>query len=293
MNSNILQSPAPQKNTETPSSPTGTSQSDTKEIVFLASGLLALVVGIGGLLMYSENEPVRATASQGKDRVRITSSAHMAAGFDGTNPQPTLSDPITPSQATAEETMLPQPMTEPGVTIPLEGTDVYFAFDRWTLSGEAQEAIRTQFENRPDAWTGTLRIVGHTDARGPDAYNRTLGLKRAESVKAYLITLGIPEEDIHVETLGKDGPVCQEETPSCFEHNRRAHVAFVPAALSDEEALHVSMTPGPLNATTSEEAAPSADDLNTVPSNQEVAGQEEVREDVVITAPLIAAESLH
>ena len=65
MNIKISQPSAPQEKSETPSSQTGSGQSDTKEILLLASGLLVLVFGIGGLLMYSEEEPLPATASQG------------------------------------------------------------------------------------------------------------------------------------------------------------------------------------------------------------------------------------
>ena len=81
MNMKISQPTAPQDKTQTPSSQTGSGQSDTKEIILLASGLLVLVFGIGGLLMYSEEEPLPATASQGIDR------AQMANAFASTKPQ--------------------------------------------------------------------------------------------------------------------------------------------------------------------------------------------------------------
>ena len=76
-------------------------------------------------------------------------------------------------------------------------------------------------------WTGVLHIDGHTDAQGPDTYNRVLGLKRAESVKTYVVSLGIPEDRIQVQSFGKDGALCEEKTPDCFQDNRRAHIAFL------------------------------------------------------------------
>ena len=109
------------------------------------------------------------------------------------------------SQAPAEEplTNAITPITEPGANQSQDETDVYFAFNKWTLSDEAKENIKTRMEDKAEGWTGTLRIVGHTDAQGTDAYNKALGLKRAESVKTYLVSLGIPEADVQVDTLGK------------------------------------------------------------------------------------------
>ena len=209
MNRKISQPTASQHHTETPSSETGSDPSDTKEMIFLAAGLVTLVFGIGGLLMYSEEAPLPATASQGIDQ------AQMASAFASPDPQPTVSDPMAFSQAMAEEPLTNEitPIAEPGTPQLQEETDVYFAFNGWTLSDEAQEVINTRMANRPEGWTGTLRIVGHTDPQGPDTYNKVLGLRRAQSVKTYLVSLGIPDADVQVDTMGKDGQVCQEETP--------------------------------------------------------------------------------
>ena len=212
MNIKISQPSAPQEKIETPSSQTGSGQSDTKEILLLASGLLVLVFGIGGLLMYSEEEPLPATASQGIDR------AQMANAFASTKPQLSVSDPMALSQAPAEEplTNAITPIIEPRANQSQDETDVYFAFNKWTLSDEAKEKIKTRMEDKAEGWTGTLRIVGHTDAQGTDAYNKALGLKRAESVKTYLVSLGIPEADVQVETLGKDGSGLPGRDPGMF-----------------------------------------------------------------------------
>lgn len=284
MNSKISQPTPPQDHNQTPSSQTGSGQSDTKEIILLASGLLVLVFGIGGLLMYSEEEPLPATASQGIDREQ------MAIAFASTHSQPTVDDPMAVNQAPAEEP-LTNPITGPVANQPLDKTDVYFAFNKWTLSEEAKGVIKTRMENRPEGWTGTLRIVGHTDAQGSDTYNRALGLKRAQSVKTYLVSLGIPETDVQVETLGKDGSICQEETSECFEQNRRAHVAFRPSSTPIGEELQLSMIPAGPGIAISEEEKLSTDDSQIVPSAGEVSLPEAVQEESVPADPLIAGES--
>jgi len=288
MNFKIPQPTTPQDNTQTSASETGSGQSDTKEIIYLASGILALVLGLGGLMMYSEEEPLPATASQGIDR------AQLASAFASTDPQPTVSDPMAFSQPLAEEPLTNPiaPITEPVASQPQEETDVYFAFNAWTLSDEAKEVIKTRMENRPEGWNGTLRIVGHTDPQGPDTYNKALGLRRAQSVKTYLVSLGIPEADVQVETLGKDGQVCQEETPACFEQNRRAHVAFLPSSTPMTDDLQLSMTSASLGTSDSEESTPSTDDSQIVPSEAEVSLQEAIQEEPIATEPVVRVESL-
>jgi outer membrane protein OmpA-like peptidoglycan-associated protein len=289
MNSKFSQPTALRDNKEAPSAETGSGQPDTKEIIYLASGLLALVLGLGGLMMYSDEEPLPATASQEIDR------AQMASAFTSADPKPTVSDPTPISQIPAEG-----PITNPAAPItgsadnqPLEGIDVYFASNEWTLSDEAEEVIKTRMERRPEGWTGRLHIVGYTDPQGSETYNRALGLKRAESVKSYLVTLGISENDVQVESLGKDIQLCEEKTSTCFEQNRRAHVAFLPSSIPGEDAPQVSMIPDSLKTSASEEPAPSTDTSQTVPSSESEASlQEDIQKEAIMAQPLIAIEPL-
>jgi outer membrane protein OmpA-like peptidoglycan-associated protein len=288
MNVKISQPPPSQPHTETPTPESEAGPTDTKEIIYLASGLLILIFGIGGLLMYSEESPLPATASQGIDKTQ------MARAFTSTERQPSSFEPLALSQASAEEplTNAITPITGPGENPPMAETDVYFAFNEWTLSDEAKDNLKTRMENRPEGWTGTLRIVGHTDAQGPDAYNRALGLKRAQSVKTYLMSLGMAEDDVQVETLGKDGSICQEETPECFEQNRRAHVALLPASTTEGEDLQLSMAPAETGSPAGEELVLTTDEPHIVPTDTEVSLQEEVQEESVSSDPLVTVESL-
>lgn len=289
MNVKISQPPASQHHTETPTPETDAGPSDTKEIIYLASGLLILVLGIGGLLMYSEETPLPATASQGMDK------AQMASAFTSSSErQPASEEPLALSQTLVEEPLTNTiiPTTGPGENQPMAETDVYFGFNESTLSDEAKDSLKTRMENRPEGWSGTFRIVGHTDAQGPDAYNRALGLKRAQSVKAFLLSLGVAEDAIQVDTLGKDGSICQEETPECFEQNRRAHVALLPTSTPEGKDLQLSMTPADTNSPAGEELVLTTDESPIVSSDTEVSFQEDVQEESVSSDPLITVESL-
>jgi len=288
MNSKTSQPTPLQEKTQNPSAQSDIGQSDTKEIIFLASGLIILTLGLGGLFMYSVDEPLPTTASQVSEEV---DTFKMAKAFVPSSPPSTSSVSSEPRTDLAVEPSL-HLITKSLENQEPEKTNVYFEFNRWALSDEAKNLIKAQVEERAQDWAGTLQIDGHTDAQGPDAYNQVLGLKRAESVKTYLASLGIPEDTIQVRSLGKDGAVCQEQTPDCFENNRRAHVAFLsqPTAQHDETLL--SMTPDSPAMSTHEESTPMIAQQATEESEGEMIVQEEISGELVAVDPSITTESL-
>jgi peptidoglycan-associated lipoprotein len=277
-----------QGKTQNPPAQSDIGQSDTKEIIFLASGLIILTLGLGGLFMYSVDEPLPTTASQKSEGV---DTFQMAKAFATSTSPSTSSISSEPRSDLAVEPSL-HLITNSLESQETEKRNVYFEFNRWALSDEAKGLIKTQVEEREEVWSGTLQIDGHTDAQGPDAYNQVLGLKRAESVKTYLVSLGIPEDTIQVRSLGKDGAVCQEQTPDCFEHNRRAQVAFLSQPAVQQDATLLSMTPDALEDSTSEDSSPMSDSQSTEVSEGEMVAQEEIPGELVAVDPLATAESL-
>ena len=288
MNSKSSQPTSPQGKTQNPSAQSDIGQSDTKEIIFLASGLIILTLGLGGLFMYSVDEPLPTTASQVSEGV---DTFQMAKAFEPSTPPSTSSISSEPRSDLAVEPSL-HLITNSLENQEPEKTNVYFEFNRWALSDEAKDLIKAQVEERAEGWAGTLQIDGHTDAQGPDAYNHVLGLKRAESVKTYLVSLGIPEDTIQVRSLGKDGAVCQEQTPDCFENNRRAHVAFLSQPTVQHDETLLSMTPDALEDSTHEASSPMMDQQATEVSEGEMVAQEEIPGELVAVDPLATAESL-
>jgi peptidoglycan-associated lipoprotein len=289
MNHKISQPITPQEKTQTPSAPSNSGQTDTKEILFLAGGLIILVLGLGGLFTFSMDEPLPATASQ--------KSAEAVSTFKMTEAITTA----TPSSATPISHESASPFaTDPSVQLVASSpaldqaidTDVYFEFNRWALSEGAKSLLKTQVETQGVEWTGMLRIDGHTDAQGNDSYNRALGLKRAEAVKTYLVSIGIPEDTIQVQSFGKDGAVCQDQTPDCFEHNRRAHVAFLSQPTSQQDDTLLSMTPDALEDSTPEASSPMLDSPSIEDSKDEMFVQQENPAELVAVDPLVSAESL-
>ena len=66
-----------------------------------------------------------------------------------------------------------------------------------------------------------VRVEGHTDSRGTDAYNQQLSQKRAEAVAAYLTAGGIDAERLSAIGYGESAPVAPNDTAENMYKNRR------------------------------------------------------------------------
>ncbi len=115
------------------------------------------------------------------------------------------------------EPVVPEP---DGRHLPL----VLFPFDSWVLTSHAKTIL-----NEAGAWLrtynhGELSVEGHTDPKGTASYNHALGLRRAESVRRYLVSLGVSEDSLVPTSFGKEAPVCRQATAYCDAMNRRSTV---------------------------------------------------------------------
>ena len=69
--------------------------------------------------------------------------------------------------------------------------------------------------------------VGHTDAIGTDAYNQKLSIRRAEAVKAYLVSRGIEANRVYTEGKGERQPIADNRTKEGRAKNRRVEIEVV------------------------------------------------------------------
>ena len=72
----------------------------------------------------------------------------------------------------------------------------------------------------------TIQIEGHCDSRGSVEYNLALGERRAQSVKSYLVNLGVDGKRLTIISYGEEKPVATGDSESVYAQNRRAN--FVP-----------------------------------------------------------------
>ena len=97
---------------------------------------------------------------------------------------------------------------------------ITFAFNSSQLTPEAQTTLRNQADWIRQFPEVRFRVYGHTDLVGSNAYNKALGLRRAQAAVAYLSSQGINGARLEaVVSFGKTRPVVQTSGPE--ERNRR------------------------------------------------------------------------
>ena len=99
---------------------------------------------------------------------------------------------------------------------------VRFGFDEAQLSDTAAQALDIFVEDLKSRDQNVyIEIQGHTDSVGSDEYNYQLGEKRAEAVRRYLSTKGIPLVRMSVISYGESAPIADNSTPEGRSINRR------------------------------------------------------------------------
>ena len=141
-------------------------------------------------------------------------------------PSPKQSLPVSPPSQPRAAAPKPEKVTT--------ASTVNFDFDRYV--------IRPDTRGKLDDLVGKLRsvtlevviAVGHADRLGSDAYNQKLSVRRADSVKAYLVSKGIGASRVYTEGKGESQPVkeCKgnnktKELIACLEPNRRVELEAV------------------------------------------------------------------
>jgi peptidoglycan-associated lipoprotein len=99
---------------------------------------------------------------------------------------------------------------------------VYFDLDQSSLRSDARSILQQNYEaiRKNPSWE--LLVEGHCDQRGTTEYNLALGQRRAASVRAYYIGLGLSGSRIATISYGKESPSCDQATEDCWAQNRRA-----------------------------------------------------------------------
>jgi peptidoglycan-associated lipoprotein len=100
--------------------------------------------------------------------------------------------------------------------------NIHFAFDSSVLSEQAQEILESKADYLRRNPGVTVTVEGHCDDRGTDAYNIALGERRAESVKIFLVGLGIGTNRLDTVSYGEERPIVMGHDEASWAKNRRA-----------------------------------------------------------------------
>ena len=105
--------------------------------------------------------------------------------------------------------------------------DAFFDFDKAVLKPEGRAKLDDLAEKLQGVDLETIVAVGHTDSIGKASYNQRLSVRRAEAVKKYLVSKGIPADRIYTEGKGETQPVATNKTAAGRAQNRRVEIEVV------------------------------------------------------------------
>jgi len=102
------------------------------------------------------------------------------------------------------------------------GDRVFFDYDSYDLTPNARDTLQRQAQWLQTYPNLTVTVEGHADERGTREYNLALGERRANTVKDYLVTLGVAPNRVSTISYGEERPVALCSDESCWAQNRRA-----------------------------------------------------------------------
>jgi OmpA-OmpF porin, OOP family len=159
-----------------------------------------------------------ATAAKGCD------GALVVAAPAPPPPPPPAAAPAAPPPAAAAPAPAPQP---PAATKVTYAADAFFDFDKSVLKPEGRAKLDDLVGKVKGINLEVIIAVGHTDSVGSDAYNQRLSVRRAEAVKAYLVSKGIEKNRVYTEGKGEKQPVADNKTAEGRAKNRRVEIEVV------------------------------------------------------------------
>jgi OOP family OmpA-OmpF porin len=98
---------------------------------------------------------------------------------------------------------------------------VNFDFDKSDVRPDDEGVLEAAIEALKETPGARVRITGHTDSTGPEAYNEALSIRRAKSVKEFLINAGIDADRLEAAGYGVTNPVASNDTRDGRAQNRR------------------------------------------------------------------------
>ncbi len=102
-------------------------------------------------------------------------------------------------------------------------SDVYFEYDKAILTEKARELLSQVGDMLINESRFEVVVEGHTDARGTEAYNMSLGGRRAKAVQDYLFNYGVKNTAIRTVSYGEEKPKVMGESEEAYSQNRRAN----------------------------------------------------------------------
>ena len=165
-------------------------------------------------LCWRDSNWTPATAAKGCDGALVAAAPAPAP----------VAAPAAPRAAPPPPAPAPQP---PAATKVTYAADAFFDFDKSVLKPEGKAKLDDLVSKVKDINLEVIIAVGHTDSVGTDSYNQKLSVRRAEAVKAYLVSKGIEKNRVYTEGKGEKQPVADNKTAEGRAKNRRVEIEVV------------------------------------------------------------------
>lgn len=175
----------------------------------------------GSELCWRDASWTPATAAKGCDGA-IVAAAPAPARAPAPAPAPVARPAPAPAPVAA-----PAPAPAAAAAKVTYAADAFFDFDRAVLKNEGKAKLDDLVSKVAGVNLEVVIAVGHTDAVGGDSYNQRLSVRRAEAVKAYLVSKGIEANRVYTEGKGKAQPVADNSIREGRAKNRRVEVEVV------------------------------------------------------------------
>ena len=103
----------------------------------------------------------------------------------------------------------------------LSADTVYFAYDSSAIKPGEDSKISAVADYLKSNASAAVEVDGHCDERGTEEYNRSLGERRADSIREKLVSLGVDASRVDTVSFGKDKPAVDGHDESAWSKNRR------------------------------------------------------------------------
>lgn len=128
--------------------------------------------------------------------------------------------PITDLEEYSSVPQGPAPGSQQDLVVNV-GDRVFFEYDQHDLTLEARNQVERQVEWLKQYPNLNVTIEGHADERGTREYNLALGERRAQSLRNYMVALGVDGNRVTTISYGKERPAVVGSTPTSWAQNRR------------------------------------------------------------------------
>ena len=127
----------------------------------------------------------------------------------------------TPAPASVAAVETPQIVVAPAKTYL-----VFFDWDRADLTARARSIINEAAQATTRVAVTRIEVAGHTDSSGTVRYNQGLSTRRAQTVAAELVRLGVPRSSITTQAFGESRPLVQTANGVREPQNRRVEIVL-------------------------------------------------------------------